>query len=365
MKRKTINTTKTSLVARSPAKLILSGEHSVVYGKPAIAMAINRYTESTIMSSLSSAILFNCLNLKYAKSFTLHTLKVLKRQLQHQYYEFLEGRCNIREVLKRPFELLQYTVTHLIETWDIPLSKNQGLEIYSSSEIPIGCGMGSSAALVMSTLYALAHFFKIEIDPIRTLKLGREAENLQHGYSSGIDLQLAMEGGCLRYQQGSSIKRNLPQIPLTIVQTGRPLSTTGECVTNVAKYFKESNLKESNLLEEFAAVTEQMDSVLQSDHLNLCDIQNCIRLNHRLLVKIGVVPEKVRAFIAELEKENLAAKICGAGAVRGEKAGVILVAEHERDPCNDSGNQTVSMIAQKYGYYCQRVNGDLYGTHLV
>lgn len=336
--------------ARSPAKLILSGEHSVVYGKPAIAMAINRYAESTIMSSLSSAILFNCLNLKYAKSFTLHTLKVLKKRLQYQYHEFLEGRCNIREVLKRPFELLQYTVTHLIETWDIPLSQGQGLEIYSSSEIPMGCGMGSSAAMVMSTLHALAHFFKIEIDPIRTLTLGREAENLQHGYSSGIDLQLAMDGGCLRYQEGKSVRREIPHFPLTIVQTGRPETTTGQCVANVAKHFKQSSI-----MEEFAAVTEGFDAALQNNDMN--KIQEFIRLNHRLLVEIGVVPDKVQAFIAELEKEDYAAKICGAGAVAGEKAGVVLVASETSD--------TLSAIAQKYGYYCQTVSGDFHGTHLV
>ncbi len=339
---------KKPLRARSPAKLILSGEHAVVYGKPALAMAIDRYAESMVISSLSSAILFNCLNLKYAKSFTLHALDILKQRIQRQYYAFLEGRCNIRDVLKRPFELLQYTVMHLLQTWNIPLS--EGLEIRASSEIPIGCGMGSSAALVMSTLYALSHFLKLDIDPSRFMLLGREAENLQHGYSSGVDLQIAMSGGCLRFLHGKSEKRELPNIPMSIVQTGSPATTTGECVQAVAKYFKNGTLG-----DDFAAVTDLFDQALQANDIQ--KIQECIRLNHRLLMGIGVVPAKVRAFINALEIEGAAAKVCGAGSIQGDAAGVVLiVSETDRE---------VSSIAQEYGYTLQSVRGDSYGTHLL
>ncbi len=336
----------TPLKARSPAKLILSGEHAVVYGKPAIAMAIDRYAESMIISSLSSAILFNCRNFKYAKSFTLHALQALKSRLQDQYHLFLEGRCSIREVLKKPFELLQYTVTHLLETWDIPLS--EGLEIRSSSNIPVGCGMGSSAAIVMSTLYALAHFFKLDIDPSRYLSMGRDAENLQHGYSSGLDLSLAMAGGCLRFEDGHTSKREIPRIPMTIIQTGIPKTSTGECVSFVAKHFKTSTIG-----NDFAAVTELFDTALQASDVK--KMQECIRLNHQLLVKIGVVPQKVQDFVSVLEKMGGAAKICGAGSVAGEKAGVVLIVSE----------QDVSLIARDFGYYPQQVQGDSHGTHIV
>ena len=332
--------------ARSPAKLILSGEHSVVYGKPAIAMAIDRYAESSIKANLSSAILFNCLNLKSAKSFTLQALEGIKNRLQDKYHAFLEGRCGIREVLKTPFELLQYTVTHLLETLNITLS--EGLEIRAASEIPMGCGMGSSAAIVMSTLYALAHFLKLEIDPARFLALGREAENLQHGYSSGLDLHLAMKGGCLRFEAGNTVVRTLPNRRLGMVQTGTPESTTGQCVSMVTKHFTQGAM-----VEDFAAVTELFDQALQAN--DLPNMQRCIRQNHRLLVKIGVVPSKVQDFIGALEKEGAAAKICGAGAVKGENAGVVLVLS-DRD---------LSSISTHYGYRLQSVQGDLNGTQIL
>jgi mevalonate kinase len=334
------------LRARSPAKLILTGEHAVIYGKPAIAVAINRYAESTIISSLSSAILFNCMNLKYAKSFTLHTLQALKQRLQDEYHAFLEGRCSIRDVLKKPFELLQFTVSHLLETWNIPLS--QGMEIRASSEIPIGCGMGSSAALVMSTLYALAHFLKLDIDPVRFLAMGREAENLQHGYSSGLDIHLALAGGCLRFEDGKTSNRILPNIPMSIVQTGVPVVSTGECVEAATKHFKNSSIA-----NDFAAVAESFDQALQAN--DIMEIQECIRENNRLLIKIGVVPSKVQELIRSLEKEGAAAKICGAGSVVGDNAGVLLVVS-EKD---------MSSTVRDYGFSLQKVQGDFHGTHIV
>lgn len=333
--------------ARSPAKLILSGEHSVVYGKPAIAMAIDRYAESTVLSGLSSVILFNCLNLKYAKSFTLQTLKILKKQLHEQYHAFLEGRCGIRDVLKKPFELMQYTVTHLLESWNVSLS--EGLEIRASSNIPIGCGMGSSAALVMSTLYALMHFLKLEIDPVKILSLGREAENLQHGFSSGLDLHLAMAGGCLRFQEGRTVARSLPPFPLAIAQTGKPRSTTGQCVSVAGRFFK----KNPEILNDFAEITEAFDKALVKGDLTA--IQTCVRENHKLLVKVGVVPPKVQAFIQAIEEAGGAAKICGAGGVTGENAGVVLVVS-DRD---------LSQIGSNYGYPVSQVTGDMQGTHVV
>lgn len=333
--------------ARSPAKLILTGEHAVVYGMPAIAMAVNRYAESVVLTHGSPNIFFNFLNLKYAKSITFSTLLGYKKRIQDQYHAFLEGHCSIREVLKMPFELLQFTLTNLFDTLNIPL-EHQGVELRSSSTIPMGCGMGSSAAAIMSTLFALSHFYKLDIDPIRYINLGREAENLQHGRSSGLDLQLVMRGGCLKFQEGQIETRALPICPIVLVHSGRPETTTGQCVSAVAEHFKNAALG-----KRFEEVTLFLDQALMQN--NQGSIIEGVRENHRLLTEIGVVPEKVQEFIRKIEKDGGAAKICGAGAIAGSGGGMLWVI----------AKTPLSKLLREYGYAVYNVEGDRFGTRIV
>jgi len=334
--------------ARSPAKLIVSGEHAVLYGKPALAMAVNRYAESTVSAQTAYALCFNMLNLSYMKSLTFQTLTALKRRLQDDYQAFLNGDCSIRDVIKKPFELLQFTVTLFFEHLNLP--KMSGIQIKTHSEIPMGCGMGSSAATIMSTVCALAAHFKVNMEPAHCLNLGRQAENLQHGRSSGLDLHLALFGGVLRFQEGKTESRLTPDFPFYMVQTGSPITTTGECVSAAKQVFDSSTIG-----DDFESVTEAIDMALQQQ--NLIAMQEGLKANHRLLVQLGVVPKRVQNFIQAVEEIGGGAKTCGAGAVRGEKGGVVLVLVE--------ATEEFSRLAKRYGYAVSRVEGDQHGTQVI
>lgn len=342
------------LTAIAPGKLILSGEHAVVYGNPALALAINYYTSvTTKWHSLSTScpqqllmVSFKFLDLKYAQRHTLQALEKVKVRLQNKYNAFLQGQVSLREVLKRPFELLQYSVSNLLEKLNVELP--HGLELKINSEIPIGCGMGSSAAAIVSVLYALIKLFNLNLDPAKFLKLGLEAENLQHGKSSGLDLQLAAFGGSIRYQQGTAYQRPVPQLPLYFVNTGAADTSTGECVQQVAKV-----ITVGSTLADFAAITNAMDYAMQKQDLSA--VKLAITENQRLLQSVGVVPPAVAAFIAEIEASNGAAKVCGAGAIRGDKAGIVLIV----------GEADFAPIAAKYGYQLQAVQADLHGARII
>lgn len=336
-----------SLTATAPAKLIISGEHSVLYGQPALAMAINRYTSTTTTWSSTSKIHFDLLDLSYAKSYTRQALRNIAKNLHDDYSNFLAGEKNISGVIKFPFELLQYSVSRLLEVLNVKLSR--GVDICVESNIPIGCGMGSSAAAVVSTVSALATLLHCNWKNSDQLAFCREVENLQHGKSSGLDLHLATHGGCVRFENGVAQARSTPKIPLSIVNTGRPESSTGACVTSVASAFT----NDSTLAREFAVVTNLIDTALVAN--DTLEFKRGIRANHSLLRRIGVVPDKVANFISDIETVGGAAKICGAGAILGDNAGVVLlVADHD-----------VQNIVRNYGYELQSIQVDTHGITVI
>jgi mevalonate kinase len=336
-----------NVTARTPAKLIISGEHAVLFGQPAIAIAVNRYVETVAASREHTDIHFSLLDLDFAKTVTGQSLQLFAQQLHSQYQNFLNGNCSIREVLQRPFELLQYAVAIVLQ--HIKLQFSKGMEIAVRSNVPVGCGMGSSAAAVISTMTALDSFLKLGWQRSDYLHFGQLVENLQHGKSSGLDLHLVTHGGCVQFLNSTAVQHSVPQMQLYIVNTGTPLSSTGECVAVTSKKLQE----DPGLLQEFGAVCKVISQAINAN--DVTQLQAAIKINHQLLQRINVVPEKVANFISALEQAGMAAKICGAGAISGAAAGIVLIVARQ-DP--------TALVAQ-YGYSVETIRVDQNGTCIV
>lgn len=333
--------------AIAPGKLILSGEHAVVYGRPAIAMAIDRNAQSIILPAEGDeTVSFDLVDLRQQESFTVRALRELKNRVLKNYRLFLEGKLSIREVLHKPIELFQFAFITILD--GLHLKVANGLKIQLHSNIPIGCGMGSSAATVLSTLRAIGHYFRVEFRPDWYQAYSLEAENLQHGHASGLDTYISLNGGCVRFQSGEARKIPLPRIPLHLVHTGTPQTTTGECVVAVRQRYEHSRI-----WNDFEAVTQTLENALLRNDVE--EAQRLIRENHRLLSEISVVPDRVRQFIADVERWGGAAKISGAGAVAGEAAGIVMVCS-EKPPVE---------LCNKYGYSLISVRGEPLGARIV
>lgn len=332
--------------AIAPGKLILSGEHSVVYGRPALAMAIDRSAQSTITASPGDLVSFNLVDLESSESFTLRALRDMRQRVLRNYDLFINGELGIRDVVYKPIELFEYMFINFLD--GLHLKLNEGINIQTSSDIPIGCGLGSSAATVLSSARAIGHYFRVDFRPDWYYRYSMEAEKLQHGYPSGVDSYISVHGGCALFNQEKTRSVPLPRFNLYLVHTGSPETTTGECVVSVRE--KHANDK---IWNEFESVTLGLEEALRTN--NIEEIQKLIRENNKLLNHIGVVPAKVQKFIASVEKMGGAAKVCGAGSVKGDNGGMVLVVD-EAPP---------TKLCEEYGYTITSVRGDPLGTRIV
>lgn len=307
-----------TITAIAPGKLIITGEHAVVSGGLAIAMAVQHYAKTSITrTEKRNSIFFNLRNMEHKGSYTVDKLRSVKNRLKTGYQGFLKGEKGLRDVMHAPFELMQYTASNVLET--LSPKTDIGVEIQTQSDIPIGCGMGSSAASIVSTNYALSHFFDSkDLTTEKYFELGLDAENLQHGRSSGLDIQMALQGGLVAYQKGKMTPLPKPNFMFFARNTGQPSSITGDCVNQTQALFKQR----PELLLAFDQTAQKVQQAILNNDQTL--MMQAIRENHRLLVEIGVVPQAVQDLIAQIEALGGAAKISGAGSIQGDGAGYVL-----------------------------------------
>lgn len=329
----------------APGKLILSGEHAVVYGKPALAMAINRYVTTRIQADDAGFFTFNFLDLSQEEKLTYSELNTLMHRLKAQYASFVKGQISMPDVLQQPMELALFALGQCLEH----IKSKRGMQLVLSSTIPIGAGMGSSAATILSVMYAVIQQANVQVSSEILMNLSMQAEHIQHGKSSGLDLHVSYHGGCWYKKDNLISPRPLPNLPMYLVHTGVPKTTTGECVAAVANYFKQASLG-----QDFAQVTAMMDAALQQHAMN--DFKIAIRENHDLLKKIGVVPVTVQQFIADIQSHQGAAKICGAGAVTGEQAGAVVAMIEDK--------VALENLCEKYGYTVSPLQGEARGVYV-
>jgi len=306
-------------VACAPGKVILSGEHAVVYGAPALALAVDRHMKVYYEPDRLPRLSWHAQERTHVLG--LDKFAALRRRLDSHFERYLRGELSITEILRKPAELAFYAVdmARMLSGLDsIPRGS-----VRIDSDIPIGAGMGSSAALIAALLTLFGHFD----DSDQLIRQVHHCERLQHGRGSLIDAAAVCSGGLVQVSDGQA-----KQLPLASgglgagwfwLFTGTPAASTGACVERVRHEFGDSAI-----WQEFAAVTDAIQQALASGQ----PLLELIRLNHRLLTRIGVVPAPLMRFAEQVEQRGGAAKVSGAGSVSGDAGGLMLVYLPEGTP---------------------------------
>ena len=268
--------------ASAPGKVILFGEHFVVYGVKTILCAINKRITVTAKKIEEEKI-------------------VIKSNIGNLTLEPNKPVSEINSPLK-PF---YYLANKMIQNQDT------GIKIIVESDIPLGVGLGSSSACCVAGAAAVSRLFE-ETSKEKILELAIEAEKTIFENTSGADCTVCTYGGIMEYDKkhGFTKIESEPNFHLVIANSNIEHST--ESVVAEVKQFKEENEVEfSNLCDNESKLVEDVLQLLKNN--NNKELGQKIIQNQKYLETIGVSNEKLRDMIQVGQKSSFGAKITGAG----------------------------------------------------
>lgn len=304
----------------SPGKVHLLGEHTIIYSKPALMAAINKRCFVTISKRQDSVIRISLNGEEHMYKTTVNLLDNIYTQERNKMLSNLA----VYKHGKNDNNPFSYPLICIAEAYHFyHPSTRFGFDMDIQSEIPIGRGMGSSAALAIAISAGLTIFFNAPWDLNSINSLGFASEQSIHGTPSGGDNTICCFGGFLYYQNllGKKIQQSFTPWNTEkmneyffLIDSGVPTESTGQMVQMVRDRYMSSREEKNKLDTIFNNQSElvlHLRDALVSGDLKL--IADSIQKGERNLELMGVVSNTTKALIQTLEHVGFNCKISGAG----------------------------------------------------
>lgn len=292
-----------AIVSSAPAKIILFGEHAVVYSQPAIAVPVN----------------------------TLRAKAVVTPDLEagagtvHIFAPGIDLDAKLDDLpQEHPLALAIRLVFSYLGITDPP-----AIRIRISSSIPIAAGMGSGAAVAVAVIRATAGFFNQKIPVKRVSELAYEVEVVHHGTPSGIDNTVIAYEKPIYYQRGRPMQVLQVALPFSVViGDSGVISPTVKAVGDVRNAWTEQPGLYEALFEQVGEIVQLARGVIESGEP--ARLGALMDENHALLQQIGVSsPELDHLVEIARQAGALGAKLSGAG--RGGNMIALVTPENAQD----------------------------------
>jgi len=277
------------ITCSAPGKVYLFGEHAVVYGEPALACAINLRVSTSVELESSGRIRIDALN--------------MHRDCPNEEVKYV---CCAAHVMRRLFGI------------------DFGAKVSITSQLPPRQGLGSSAAVTVSAIKALAECLDIELNDEEVAKIGHQVESAVQGRASPADTYVSSTGGVVLIEQTQASHLSPFNIPLIIGATGTE-RLTSDVIASVAKMKERYPALVEDVLSAIGNVTRLgKQKLAEEDFAGLGELMN---INQGLLESIGVSDKALsRLVYAARAAGALGAKITGAG-----RGGCIIAIANDGD----------------------------------
>ncbi len=275
-------------VACAPGKVILVGEHAVVYGRAAVALPVREVQAQAMVEDAGRG----------------QGVVIVARDLG---MSCALGRGDLETAL-HPLEV---TVVGVLQ--HLGLSPEQDLTITVSSTVPIARGLGSGAAVSTAITRAVARHFSRELTAAEVSRLVYEVERLHHGTPSGIDNTVIAYERPVYFVRGQSLETFTVARPMSLVIADTGLeSPTREVVGAVREAWLRSRDRYEDLFDQVGAIATEVRRCIEEGRLAL--VGRKMNENHRLLQEMGVSHPRLDALVqAATDHGALGAKLSGAG----------------------------------------------------
>ena len=274
--------------ASAPAKTILFGEHSVVYGEPAIAGAVNKRAYVTVKESENGRSIFRAPDIGFEAELLTREKKYILRK----------GKPGI----------IRYILEALYNVHD-----HSPIDITLNSKVPIGSGLGSSAAVTVATLAALYRYHNIRFNKKSLAHDAHMVELGVQGVASPLDTLVSTYGGLVYLSRNKKVehfKVNF-NVPFVVGYTTKH-GNTGKMVKDV-KNLRDRNPKIINpVITSMGNLTNYAkQAILKRDFEKIGELMN---INHGFLDVLGVnTLELSRMVYNAREAGAIGSKTTGAG----------------------------------------------------
>lgn len=257
-------------IGKSHSKIILIGEHSVVYGYPAIAIPLRKIGIECIVEEAKSNFFYNKVNTLSVAIFTA---------LKH---------------LKKENAKIKYKIT---------------------SQIPQKRGMGSSAAVSIAAIRAIFDYFEEDLTDELLEKLVNTAEIVAHQTPSGLDAKTCLSDKAIKFiknKEFSYIDLNLDAY-LVIADTGI-YGKTSEAIQSVKNLGSKADIP----LKKLGDLTDEMAKILTENSKSKSEMIDkagkIMTKANTELGKLNITIEKTDLFVkTAIENGASGAKISGGG----------------------------------------------------
>jgi len=270
--------------ASAPGKVILFGEHFVVYGVKAILCAINKRV-----------------------TVTAEKIEEKKISIKSNMGDIiLEQNKPISEI-DSPLKPFYYLANKMLQTQN----QDTGIEITVESDIPIGVGLGSSSACCVAGAAAISRLFS-ETSKEEILELAIAAEKTIFQNTSGADCTVCTYGGIMEYDKKNGFIKIKSEPDFHMVIANSNIKHSTKSVVAEVNQFKEKNEGEfSKLCNNESELVEDVLKLLNKNDIK--ELGKKVIQNQEYLETIGVSNEKLRDMIKIGQKSSFGAKITGAG----------------------------------------------------